>query len=58
MSTGNVLYLLMCIGMFAGFAIVLAYQSWQQGRLGPDMVKDAPVGDRPVGHDYGQAVHV
>ncbi len=58
MSTGNVLYLLMCIGVFASFAIVLAYQSWQQSKLGSEMIKDVPAGDRHVDHDYGQAVHI
>jgi len=38
MTMGNVLYLLMVIGVFVVFAAVLAYQSWQQARLGPDMV--------------------
>jgi hypothetical protein len=35
MTTGNVLYLAMSIAMFVVFAGVLAYQSWQQSRLGP-----------------------
>ena len=33
MTTGNVLYLLMVVGMFVSFSIVLAYQSWHQSRL-------------------------
>lgn len=32
MTTGNVLFLLMVVGMFASFSAVLAYQSWQQAR--------------------------
>jgi len=38
MSTGNVLYLLMTIAMFVSFAAVLAYYSWQQSSLGPEML--------------------
>ena len=38
MTIGNVLYLLMSIGMFAVFSVVLAYQSWQQSRVGPEVV--------------------
>jgi hypothetical protein len=38
MTTGNLLYLLMVIGVFLLFSVVLAYQSWQQSRLGPDTV--------------------
>lgn len=41
MTLGNVLYLLMSIGMFIALAVVLAYQSWHQSRLGPDMIADA-----------------
>jgi hypothetical protein len=44
MTTGNVLYLVMCIGTFAVFSAALAYQSWQQSRLGREAV---PV---PAGH--------
>lgn len=36
MTTGSVLYLLMCIGAFAALAIVLAYNTWQQTRMGGD----------------------
>ncbi len=53
MSQGELLYLLMSIGAFTGFAIVLAIQSWQQSKTGPDMV-DSPSED--VQH-HGQAVH-
>jgi len=28
MSIGNLLYLLMCIGVFTVFSAVLAYESW------------------------------
>ena len=38
MTTGNVLYLAMSVGMFGLFSAVLAYQSWQQSRQGPDMI--------------------
>jgi hypothetical protein len=38
MTTGNVLYLVMCIGAFAVFSAALAYESWQQSRLGPEAV--------------------
>ncbi len=41
MTTGNVLYLLMTIGMFVAFSAVVGYQSWQQSRLGPE-VKTVP----------------
>ena len=36
MTTGSTLYLVMSIGMFVVFSLVLAYQSWQQSRLGPE----------------------
>jgi hypothetical protein len=38
MTTGNMLYLAMTIGVFVVLSAVLAYQSWQQSRLGPDMI--------------------
>ncbi len=61
MSTGNLLYLLMCIGMFAVFAVVLAYCSWQQSTLGPDMIGSVPEGDRQPDladhHGQGNAAH-
>jgi hypothetical protein len=38
MTTGNVLYLLMSTGAFVVFSAVLAYQSWQQSRVGPEVV--------------------
>lgn len=47
MTTGNVLYLLMSIGMFAVFAVVLAYQSWQQSRRGAEVV---PASSSPASH--------
>jgi hypothetical protein len=43
MTTGNLLYLAMSIGMFATFSAVLAYQSWQQSKLGADKIS-APAG--------------
>lgn len=36
MTTGSTLYLILCIAAFATFGIVLAYATWQQGRLGGD----------------------
>ena len=45
MSTGSVLYLVMVLATFGVFSAVLAYQSWQQSRQGPEML---PVpGDNP-----------
>ena len=38
MTFGNVLYLVMAVGLMVIFSIVLAYQSWQQSRRGPDMI--------------------
>lgn len=61
MSTGNLLYLLMCIGMFVVFAVALAYCSWQQSKLGPEMIGSVPEGDRQVDHaghhGHGHAAH-
>jgi len=36
MTTGSLLYLLMTIVAFGLFSVVLAYQSWQQSRRGPE----------------------
>ncbi|HQT77716.1 MAG TPA: hypothetical protein PLD10_11745 [Rhodopila sp.] len=36
MTTGSALYLLMCIVAFGAVAIVLGYNTWQQGRMGGD----------------------
>lgn len=47
MTTGSVLYLLMSVGGFGIFAAVLAYESWLQSRLGPEV---APV-SAPAEHD-------
>lgn len=55
MTTGNVLYLAMSVGMFGFFSAVLAYQSWQQSRQGPDMVS-APA-DRHQDTDHQDAHH-
>jgi hypothetical protein len=38
MTTGSVLYLLLCIVAFGVLSGVLAYQSWKQSRLGPEVV--------------------
>lgn len=51
MTTGNVLYLLMSIGMFAVFAAILAYYSWQQSRQGPEIV---PTSSSPASHPEPQ----
>jgi hypothetical protein len=40
MTTGSILYLIMSLAMFAAFSIVLAYESWQQSRLGPDIISE------------------
>jgi hypothetical protein len=52
-SVGNLLYLLMSIGAFTGFAIALAYHSWQQGKPRLDTsasaTEDAPRLDRQRG---------
>lgn len=40
MTTGNILYLAMVIAVFGMFGGVLAYQSWQQTRRGPEMLED------------------
>jgi hypothetical protein len=32
MTTGNILYLAMSIGVFVLFSAILAHQSWQQSR--------------------------
>ncbi len=56
MSIGNLLYLLMCIGAFTGFAVVLAFESWQQGRLGPETTGPVAEDDRDLDHSHGHAV--
>jgi len=38
MSTGSMLYLVMVLAVFGVFSAVLAYQSWQQSRQGPEML--------------------
>jgi hypothetical protein len=38
MTTGNLLYLVLCIGMFTVFAAVLAYESHHQSKRRPDVV--------------------
>ncbi|HEY0185477.1 MAG TPA: hypothetical protein VGC09_21965 [Rhodopila sp.] len=40
MTTGEALYLLMTLGMFLLFSVVLAYHSWQQSTLGPETLSD------------------
>ncbi len=58
MTTGNLLYLLMAIGVFTGFAGVLAYVSWQQGTLGPDMIGTRAADNRKAGDArHGHAIH-
>jgi hypothetical protein len=39
MTTGNVLYLVMVIGVFVLFSAVLGYQSWLQSRPEPATVR-------------------
>ncbi len=34
MTTGDLLYLIMCLAAFGVFSTVLAYYSWQQSREG------------------------
>lgn len=53
MTTGNVLYLAMTIGMFGMFALMLAYQSWRQSALEVAMA-GAPV-ERPAPQRLAQA---
>lgn len=36
MTTGSALYLILCIVTFAAVGIVLAYNTWQQSRMGGD----------------------
>jgi hypothetical protein len=40
MTTGNLLYLAMSIGMFTIFSVVLAYQSWQQSKSGGEIISE------------------
>jgi hypothetical protein len=49
MTTGSALYLLMALGVFALFSVVLAYQSWQQSRRGPDMLPAQTEHEEPRG---------
>jgi hypothetical protein len=56
MTTGNVLYLLLCMAMFVSLAAVLAYQSWQQSLLGPEMLP-VPGNATAPGHDAAPAGH-
>jgi hypothetical protein len=52
MTTGNLLYLLMAIGVFIGFAAVLAYVSWQQSQTGPDMIGTRVADEQGVGQGH------
>jgi hypothetical protein len=49
MTTGNVLYLLMVIGMFISFSAVLGYQCWQHSRLGRETVPAPRKNQHPHG---------
>ncbi len=49
MSTGSLLYLVMVLAVFGLFSAVLAYQSWQQSRQGPDML--------PAQHEHEETHH-
>ena len=58
MTTGELLYLLMCLGTFSSFAIALAYASWQQGQMGPEMITSGVARDDHGGDEHhGHAVH-
>jgi hypothetical protein len=46
MTTGNVLYFAMSIGTFSLLSVALAYQSWRQSSLGPEMVRVRTQGAR------------
>jgi hypothetical protein len=49
MTSGSLLYLLMCLATFGVFSAVLAYESWQQSRLGRETVPaEAPHEADPV----------
>jgi FtsH-binding integral membrane protein len=54
MTTGSMLYLLMSTGMFVVFSAVLAYESWQQARLGPEV---SPTSAPTMTPEPGGAVH-
>ncbi len=41
-TTGNLLYLLMCLAMFGSFSAMLAWVSWQQPGRGPDTIIEKP----------------
>ncbi len=70
MTTGNLLFLAMTLGVFTVFAAVLAYMSWQQSQMGPDTITTGVAAERPseqptghpTGHPNGQsqghALHV
>jgi hypothetical protein len=55
MSTGNVLYLLMCIAMFTALSGTLAYQSWREGRPGPG---PAPGDEGDIDHAPDHGAHL
>ena len=57
MSTGNLLYLIMCLCAFGGFAAVLAYMSHQQTKLGPEMIPVPAPADAPEHEPAAEPVH-
>jgi len=50
MSRGELLYLLMCVGTFTLFAVVLAIQSWHQSKLGRDVIVSTTPDEAHLGH--------
>lgn len=55
MTTGELLYLLMCLAMFFSFSAALAYASWIQSQMGPEMIGTRPADEPQAGH--GHPVH-
>ena len=53
MTTGNVLYLMMVIGVFMLFSAMLAYQSWQQSRPDPAPVRAQTPEPAPAAEPHG-----
>jgi hypothetical protein len=60
MTTGEFLYLLMCLGMFFSFSVALAYASWLQSQMGPEMIGARQADERQTGHGdpgHGDPAH-
>jgi hypothetical protein len=49
MTTGNVLYLLMCLAMFGGLSAALAYYSHEKTKAEPEKRPAAPARPEPNG---------